>query len=346
MATRFRTAPVRREGEDLVSLQDTLTGAEALIWPGLGNNCIAARLPFSPSGRPDSPDSLDALASPPTLADLRAHPAFWGIPLLFPFPSRVPRGEYTFEGRRYTMPRDFHGFALDTPWRVVDTSADDHSARVTSILTSADHPETLDGYPFPYEIEATHTLDPDGLRLGVRITNAGQGNLPFGYGAHPYFRLPLGDRGTFGDCLIRVPARRRWDTRLTTALDAGEVPARDTLCPPAGSAGVPDLRGPLPLVEKVYNGVYTELELTGGLVECSVADPVNGVEAVMRATPNHPVVVVYTHAGAQSVCFEPWTCPPNVFNLAARGVPQHGLVVLAPGERWHGTMWLSLRPAT
>ena len=35
-----------------------------------------------------------------------------------------------------------------------------------------------------------------------------------------------------------------------------------------------------------------------------MTDPVNGVEAVMRATPNHPVVVVYTHAGAESVCFE------------------------------------------
>jgi len=107
--------------------------------------------------------------------------------------------------------------------------------------------------------------------------------------------------------------------------------------------GAPDLHGPLPLVEKTYNGVYTDLDLTNGLVECSVADPANGVEAVMRATPNHPVVVVYTHAGAESVCFEPWTCPPNVFNLAARGVPGNGLVVLAPGQEWVGTMWLSLR---
>ena len=348
MPTRFSTQPSHRDGEDLVSLQDTLTGAEALIWPALGSNCIAARLPWPrAAGAAGSGHaaSLEALASPPTLADLRAHPAFWGIPLLFPFPSRVPRGEYVFEGRHHTMPRDFHGFALDTPWRVSQTLAGDDSAHVTSILTSADRPETLEGYPFPYELQAPHTLTADGLRLDVQITNVGDGNLPFGYGAHPYFRLPLGERGSFGECLIRVPARRRWDTRLTTSVSDDTVPPWDHLCPPVGTLGVPDLHGPLPLLEKVYHGVYDDLELLDGLVECSVADPPNGVEAVMRATPNHPVVVVYTHAGAKSVCFEPWTCPPNVFNLAAHNIPHHGLTILAPGGSWNGTMWLSLRPS-
>ena len=301
----------------MVALHDTLTGAQALVWPGLGNNCIEGRLPLLGSGRHES---VTALHGPPSLADLREHPAFWGIPLLFPFPSRVPRGEYEFEGRRYTMPRDFHGFALDTAWRVESVEADDEGARMTSVLSSDEHPETLDGYPFPYRVAAKYTLNGDGLRLDVRVTNAGVGNMPFGYGAHPYFRIPFGEKGSFGECTIRVPANRKWD-----------------------NPDAPDLHGPLPLVEKKYNGVYTDLDLTDGLVECSVADAANGVEAIMRATPNHPVLVMYTHAGAESVCFEPWTCPPNVFNLAVQGVPQNGLVVLAPGQEWAGTMWLALR---
>ena len=340
MSTRFRAAEVGREGETLVALRDDATGAEALIWPGLGNNCVAARLPVEGSGRLES---TAAVKEPPSLAELRKTPAFWGIPLLFPFPSRVPRGEYEFEGRRHTMPRDFHGFALDAAWRVASATADDDGARVRSVLSAADHPETLEGYPFPYEMEAAYELSGEGLRLDVRVTNVGDGNLPFGYGAHPYFRLPLGERGSFGECTIRVPARRRWDTRLTNAVSEGKIAQWDELCAPVGSADVPDLHGPLPLVEKLYNGVYDDLDLIDGRVECSVTDGPNGVEAVMRATPNQGVVVVYTHAGAESVCFEPWTCPPNVFNLAARGVRKHGLTVLAPGQSWQATMWLSLR---
>ena len=315
---RFQVAQVERDSESLVSLRDTHTGAEALIWPGLGNNCIEGRLPVADDGA----QSVVALKGPPSLAELRKTPAFWGIPLLFPFPSRVPKGEYEFEGRRYTMPRDFHGFALDTAWRVETAETDDSSAHLTSVLTSEEHPETLEGYSFPYRVEATYTLDGEGLRLDVRVKNTGTGNMPFGYGAHPYFRLPLGERGSFGECLIRVPARRKWE-----------------------QPDAPDLHGPLPLLEKVYNGVYTDLDLVDGLVQCSVTDPVKEMEAVMRATPNHPVVVVYTHAGAESVCFEPWTSPPNVFNLATRGVEGHGLIVLAPAEEWAGTMWLSLRKA-
>ena len=321
--SRFRVDRVARDGEELVALRDTETGAEALIWPALGNNCIEGRLPVLGSA---SPQGATALHGPPNLAALREHPAFWGIPLLFPFPSRVPGGEYEFEGQRHTMPRDFHGFALDTPWQVLSAEADDARATLRSALTSEERPETLEGYPFPYRVEATYRLDPHGLRLDMRVQNVGAGNMPFGYGAHPYFRLPLGERGSFGECLIRVPANQKWNT------------------PDAPDA--PDLHGPLPLVEKQYNGVYTDLDLRDGLVECSVVDPVNGLEAVMRATPNHPFVVVYTHAGAESVCFEPWTCPPNVFNLAAQGLPQHGLVVLAPSEEWVGTMWLSLRMMT
>jgi len=349
--SRYSEERVQREGEGLIELRNSVTGAMAVVWPGLGNNCFEARLPvLARDGGNHShlSTSVETLLAPPSLAELRKRPALWGIPLLFPYPSRVPRGEYEFEGRHYRMPRDFHGFALDAAWRLVSIDAEEDMARVEGVLSSDDHPVTLEGFPFPYRVEATHTLNGGGLRLDVRVTNTGGGNMPFGYGAHPYFRLPLGDRGVFGECVIRVPAARKWNVPLTTAVSDGAPAPWDTLCQAVGSTPeAHDLHGPLPLVEKKYNGVYTDLELVEGLVECSVTDPVNGLEAVMRATPNHGVVVVYTHPGSSSVCFEPWTCPPNVFNLASHNVKQNGLVVLAPGEAWAGTMWLSVRmPAT
>src|SRR5688500_10643776 len=106
---------VRGRRAELIALRDTETGAEAIVWPGLGNNCRAARLPLQLDGLRGN---VDALKGRPSLAELRQTPAFWGVPLLFPFPSRVPGGEYEFEGQRYVMPRDFHGFALDAAWRV------------------------------------------------------------------------------------------------------------------------------------------------------------------------------------------------------------------------------------
>jgi aldose 1-epimerase len=79
------------------------------------------------------------------------------------------------------------------------------------------------------------------------------------------------------------------------------------------------------------------------VLECFLRDPEARLDAVMTATDNFGTVVVYTPPGRPGVCFEPWTCPPNVFNLAAQGVSPSGLAVLAPGEEWEGLMSLSLR---
>jgi aldose 1-epimerase len=106
-----------------------------------------------------------------------------------------------------------------------------------------------------------------------------------------------------------------------------------------------DLRTPRPFVERVHNGMYTDLTLREGHVEAFVRDPANGLEAVMRATPNLSNVVFWSPPGRPDICFEPWSCPSNVFNLAARGIPGNGLVALEPGQTWEASMWLLLRPA-
>ncbi|MGH2352109.1 MAG: aldose 1-epimerase [Chloroflexota bacterium] len=353
--SRYTVETARREGQALVVLRDGASGATAQIWPGCGNNCFAATL-AGPDGQ-----LRDVIQDPPPLDEIRRRPSWWGIPLLFPFPGAIPRGEYTFEGRRLRLGRpdqpvvsegheapgarrDFHGFVLDLPWRVALIEADDTAAMVRSTLDSADHPETLEGYPFPYRVEATYRLDAGGLRLTFRAINMGQGNLPFGFGAHPFLRAPLGEQGTPGECLIHIPAARRWNGRRLRAVVEGPAappPTWEEVCLPVDEAF--DLRTPRPFVERRYNGVCTDLALRDGLVEAFVRDPAVGLEAVMRATPNFANVVFWSPPGRAEMCLEPWTCLPNVFNLAAHGVPRHGLVVLAPGEHWEGTMWLSLR---
>lgn len=340
--TRYVVEDTARDGADLVRLRDTSTGAYADVWPGFGNNCVAAHVPAPDDGR-----LVELVLAPESLDRVREQPSWWGIPLLFPFPSRLARGTYSFQGKRYTFgERDAqgnagHGFAKTGAWRVTARTADGTGATLTSTFSSDDHPETLEGYPFPYRADATYRLDGQGLSLAFRVSNPGDGPLPFGYGAHPYFRIPVGSAAPRGECRVFVPAARRWHGPSLQRITEGEMPAWDELCQPV--QGDFDLRAPKPLAERLYDGVFTDLTLTDGLVECYVSDPASGLEAVMRATPNHPNVVVYTPQGRPGVCFEPWSCPPNVFNLAARGVPQNGLIVLEPGASWEGTMWLSLR---
>jgi len=302
---------------------------------------------------------------PPVLEEIRRAPSWWGIPLLFPFPGSMPGGTYEFEGRKlrlghpeqpvvneptYLGPerpanarRDYHGFVMDLPWQVTETSATDAAVTVRSTLNSTDFPEEHTGFPFPYRVEATYRLDARGLRLDFWAVNTGSGRLPFGFGAHPFLRLPLGPRGSPGECLLCIPAARRWGRGLRSVLEDPSLPLppQDEITPPVSEEL--DLRTSKPFAERVYNGMYTDLALQEGHVEAFVRDPANRLEVVMRATPNLPNVVFWSPPGRPDVCFEPWSCPSNVFNLAARGVPGAGLVVLEPGQAWQASMWLSLR---
>jgi aldose 1-epimerase len=52
--------------------------------------------------------------------------------------------------------------------------------------------------------------------------------------------------------------------------------------------------------------------------------------------------VIYTPAGQDFFCVEPVSNANDAFNMAARGVPDTGTVVLAPGEVLAGTMRLAV----
>ena len=49
------------------------------------------------------------------------------------------------------------------------------------------HPQP--GWPGTLEATITHQLGQDGLTVTVEATNLGDGELPFGYGAHPYLTV-------------------------------------------------------------------------------------------------------------------------------------------------------------
>ncbi len=342
---RYRIDDVAREGTSLVALTDTATGATAHVWPEVGFNLLALHLPVETAG---GPRLVDAIMGPPTLDDLRVQPTWWGTPLLWPFPGRVPRGEYAFRGARHRFgPRDrpdeadphgesahrhdMHGFVRNRPWRVTAREATGAHAAVTATFTSADHPETLLGYPFPYRLEATWTLDASGARLDFRVENAGTGDLPFGYGAHPYLRTPLGPNGAMGDCLAVLDARESW---------SGRNPA-SSIAPVAASH---DLRDGKPIARAAWNGMRAGLDAPDGWWAGHVDDPANGVRASVHADTNHPYCVVFVAPWGDGLCFEPWTCPGDVFNLAEAGVPGNGLVVLPPGGAWAGSMRLTVNP--
>ena len=305
---------------DVVELRDEVSGATARVIPALGFNC------FSFAVRPDTGgEPVEVLSAEPGFGP-GSRPSRSGIPLLFPFGGRLKGTSFTYEGRTYRTPgaptngaNSIHGFVINRPWRVVGRSAD---SVLGEFQASVDDPALLGQWPADFLIRVGYTVNGASLRSTIEIENPDGEPLPFGFATHPYFALPLGPAGSPDDCVVTVPAAEAWV--LEDLLPTGER---------RPVAGGNDLRGGVALRGHAFDDVLTGLTPSGdtaGVVEMTIADPINGRVVRQVCTGPFRECVVYTPDNRRSVAVEPYTCAPTVFELVAKGIDA-GLLVLAPG---------------
>ncbi len=109
---------------------------------------------------------------------------------LVPYSNRIDHGRFTFAGRGYQLARNFgdephsiHGVGWTSVWGVAEVSA--RAARLT--LAHDARGEAALGWPFPFEAELRFALEPDGLTVGLAMTNRHDQPAPVGLGLHPFF---------------------------------------------------------------------------------------------------------------------------------------------------------------
>lgn len=337
--TRYTVERRQHNNESLYVLRDTTTGASATFWPAFGFQCLALVL-TAPDVRPVA--LIDDLQ---TTDELREFPTRYGSPILYPWPSRIPTGEYSFSGRVYNGREPHaraaqHGLVKNRAWTVVSSSADDAGAELVCSISTSDHPEMLDSFPFPNRLTVAYRLSERGLTASVKVENLGSSAMPFGFGFHPYLRIPFAVGGKREDCRLEIEAASQWNFSAVMAVspddanrDIGEFkkPNEFARVHPLGTAD--------------YDHGFTSLALAEGKMQARVIDPAAGLAVTVQASRDFQTLVLYTPPGRNAVCLEPWTCPPNAFNLAAAGVEGSGLKILQAGETWSGEMRLWIEAA-
>jgi len=287
----------------------------AVIVPEAGCQCLGYRA-----------GTLEVIAGPANPDAWREHPHRGGIPILFPWPGRIAGARFTFKGREYRLPVNeparghaIHGFACERAFRV--TRRGPHS--VTAILESSAYPELNSIWPWPFALEIDYQVG-NGLSLKARITNTGQSVMPFGFGAHPYFHAPLNPGGLRDAMLIQLDADARWP------LDAALIPTGGV----EPLAGKYDLRTPRVIGADTYDDAFRmaptakddRAEPRARLIDPSLKGAIE-----IRADAAFGEFVVYVPPDNPVVALEPYTCAPDAFNLAERGVAA-GMRELAPGQ--------------
>ncbi len=123
----------------------------------------------------------------------QADPAHWGrhTPVLFPIVGRLKNDQFIHEGKSYAMSQ--HGFARDKEFALVNQS---DSSITFSLLSSA---ETLEEYPFEFELCITYSLTENALTTKYEVKNAGKREMHFSIGGHPAFKCAMTLAGTRSD---------------------------------------------------------------------------------------------------------------------------------------------------
>lgn len=127
-------------------------------------------------------------------------PKYWEdvCPVLFPICGRLLNNTYTLAGKSYNM--NPHGFAPKSHFEV--TKKED--SRLT--LTLKENEETLKQYPFSFTLTADYTLLGDTLSAVFTVKNDSDRVMPYMFGWHPGFSLPL-EGGDIEDFRVKMPGK-------------------------------------------------------------------------------------------------------------------------------------------
>jgi aldose 1-epimerase len=304
----YRVSTESRGGRTVYTLHDDATGATAAVLPSFGFNLFSLRLPAGS-------DVREVLQTAPDFADNPRDSARHGTPILFPFPNRIRGGRYRFNGKDYQLPvthgpNAIHGFAMNVPWDVVEHKAGGDDAFIVGRYQISKHSPTMSAFwPADAVLQVRYGLSGRRLTMNITVTNPTAEELPYGFGIHPYFRLPIVPSGDSAQTSVVLPAARYWV--LSEFLPTGEIrPVDDRL----------DFRKGKPRKGLKLDDVLTGLIFEGDRCTCRLVDQALRAEFRLGFDRNFRELVVYTPPVGGVIAIEPYTQTTDAINLAAQGI--------------------------
>ena len=253
-------------------------------------------------------------------AGFLAGDTFTGAFTMFPTPCRLDNCSYEFEGRRIVQHKRgeqvfIHGLVRDEMMQCRNDGAS-----ITSwIDITPEHP-VYEGFPYRCRFSVSHTLGKDSLTVGFKLENLDTGNIPFGYGIHPFWRL----KGERKDVAVRVPC--------DSILDLENLVPTGGVTPVEGTDL--DLRDGKSLDGFFIDNAFWKRN-PGDSAELALQ--AIGKAIVYEASDNFPHMIVYAPEGQPFVCVENLTTCPNAPNLVTAGFGKvANMLIAAPGATVEG----------
>ena len=129
---------------------------------------------------------------------LRDIDQYWNrrAPLLFPIVGKLRDLKTFINNKEYSMNQ--HGFLRDQEFELYSQTENE------LVLVNKFNEETLKKYPFEYQVFVKYTLVEKTVYTEFIVQNLDYQVIPFNYGGHPGFKVPLYENETFNEWLDRV----------------------------------------------------------------------------------------------------------------------------------------------
>ncbi|GAB4313555.1 aldose epimerase [Cyanobacterium sp. Dongsha4] len=217
-----------------------------------------------------------------------------GIPVLFPICGNLPENIFYFEDKKYILKQ--HGFARDLPWKVIGQS---HSKSAKIILSLKSNQETLEVYPFEFELIFSYELLGKKLIIEQSYENKSNKKMPFSTGFHPYFYCGNKDK-----LKLNIPATEYQNKTgdKTFSFD-----------------------GNLDYNSPEIDIAFTKLQGN----KASFTDEKRDLTVTVKYDDFFSTLVFWTLEGKEYICLEPWSSPRNSINTKEQ------LKYLQPQEIFH-----------
>lgn len=237
---------------------------------------------------------------------------------MIPYSNRVADAAFRHGGERFQLARNFgdnphalHGNGWQRAWTVISAAPD-------AVALALDHdPRESAGrvaeWPFAYRGEQRFALTPQGLEVTLCLENRDARPMPAGFGLHPYF-----DRA---GAHLRFAASRVWQS------DQRVLPTTRTPVPASWDCRAMrpvDGVGPVDHCFEGWDGT------------ADIAYPDRQIRVRIEADSVFGKLVVFRADERDFFAVEPVSHMIDAVNRMA--TDDHGLKVLAPGERMEGTV--------
>lgn len=225
-------------------------------------------------------------------------------PTLFPVVGTLRNDIFTHKGLTYQMPR--HGFARDSHFELRHTSGNQ------AVFYLRANAETLNHYPFEFELQISYKLSANTLFVGYSVQNQGTGKMPFTLGAHPAFLLD-GDLTDYALDFNGPDALKIYKLGDGLLLHSSEILALTD--------------GKLPLSDALFE---SDALVIRDLKNARITLRKNGTKKVRVQADTFPHLGLWKKPGAPFLCIEPWMGHADWVDASEELALKDGIITLEP----------------